>query len=288
METNYKEQIINELVEKNVFEAIGDAISIQDVNYKILYQNKVAIDMIGYHVGEFCYKAYEGRDNVCTDCPLVLTFRDGKVHTGERVNLTKKGELTVEITASAIKVSTGEIIAGIEVVRDITKRKQMEEKLRNSEKQYRDIVDNSLVGIYKTNLKGDILYANEALIKIFEFDSSEEMMAVSVPSLYKNTKDRDILIANLQKTGMVRNFNIEIITKTKKTKNVILSAILEEGTLSGMIMDITELKKVENDLQERIKELEDFYKMAINREVKMKQLKEENEKLKTELSKYKK
>jgi cell shape-determining protein MreC len=52
--------------------------------------------------------------------------------------------------------------------------------------------------------------------------------------------------------------------------------------------DITNQKKIEKDLRARIEELETFYQVSINRELKMKQLKDENEKLKSELSKYKK
>jgi PAS domain S-box-containing protein len=127
---NYKEQIISELVEKGVFEAIGDGISIQDTNYKVLYQNKVHINLVGSHVGEYCYNAYEKREDRCKGCPLADTFKDGEIHTKERSAPTDKGTLYVEITTSAIKVPTGEIIAGIEVVRDITERKKIEGELK--------------------------------------------------------------------------------------------------------------------------------------------------------------
>jgi hypothetical protein len=65
--------------------------------------------------------------------------------------------------------------------------------------------------------------------------------------------------------------------------------------LHTAIRDITERKKSENalkkkekELKERVKELEEFYDMAVGREIRMSQLKEENEELKKELEKYKK
>ncbi|HYA11968.1 MAG TPA: PAS domain-containing protein, partial [Thermodesulfovibrionales bacterium] len=57
-----------------------------------------------------------------------------------------------------------------------TKKMTMAEKaLQESEKKYRDLVNNALVGIYKTNLRGDILYVNKALWRMLEFESQEEM-----------------------------------------------------------------------------------------------------------------
>ncbi len=121
------DQLLKETVNQGIIEAIGDALSIQDTNFKILYQNKKAIKMIGNHIGDYCFKAYENKDSVCENCSLALSFKDGKVRTVERRNPTKK-ELTVEITSSVIKDSTGKIIAGIEVVRNISKRKRLEEE----------------------------------------------------------------------------------------------------------------------------------------------------------------
>ena len=45
---------------------------------------------------------------------------------------------------------------------------------------------------------------------------------------------------------------------------------------------------MEEELKRRIKELEDFYNMAVGRELRMKELKEEIEELKKELEKFKK
>jgi PAS domain-containing protein len=55
------------------------------------------------------------------------------------------------------------------------------ELLKTSEEKYRSLVDNALVGIYKSNLKGEILYVNEALVKMLEFKSPEEFISVEFP-----------------------------------------------------------------------------------------------------------
>jgi PAS domain S-box-containing protein len=52
--------------------------------------------------------------------------------------------------------------------------------------------------------------------------------------------------------------------------------------------NITDRKKIEKELKERIEELEKFYEMSIGRELKMKEFQEEIEGLKSELAQYKK
>lgn len=117
-----------------ILAAIGDGISIQDRNLKVIYQNEIHRGLIGDHLGEFCYEAYEGNKEPCQGCPVVASFEDGKVHTAERSNETDKGTLHVEITASPLISQSGEVVAGIEVVRDVTNRKRMTEEIIRGQK----------------------------------------------------------------------------------------------------------------------------------------------------------
>ena len=125
-------KVIKNWEEMEIIKSIGDAISIQDTNFKILFQNKISKDIVGDHVGEYCYRAYEQRDYICEGCPVAKVFRDGEIHKTERNVPTDRGIEYFEITASPLKDSTGKIMAGVEVGRNITECRLMEEKLRKA------------------------------------------------------------------------------------------------------------------------------------------------------------
>jgi PAS domain S-box-containing protein len=134
---NMEGAVIKAEDEKNktneIIEAIGDGIILQDTDYKIVYQNQIQNKIYGNHNGEYCYKVYEGKDSICEDCPIELSFKDGKIHKAERRIPTDKGILYLELTGSSLKDSTGKIIGGVKVVRNVTEQKRAEEKLRNGE-----------------------------------------------------------------------------------------------------------------------------------------------------------
>lgn len=107
-----------------VIAALGDAVSIQDTDFKILYQNQVSKEIYGDHVGEYCYRGYKNQGQVCEHCHLAQTFADGQIHRVEQSRNTDKGMRYYDKTVSPLKDPSGKIIAGIELVRDITERKK--------------------------------------------------------------------------------------------------------------------------------------------------------------------
>ncbi len=112
-----------------IIAGIGDGISIQDRDYRIIYQNQVLKDIVGDYVGRFCYSVYDSRDEVCEDCPLAASFRDGGIHAAERITTVNGKTMDVDVTASPLKDGSGNIVAGIEVIRDITERKLSERQI---------------------------------------------------------------------------------------------------------------------------------------------------------------
>jgi PAS domain S-box-containing protein len=162
-------QLFKEIVgTEKILEAVGDGITIIDKAYKIIFENEVHRKLFGDNVGKQCYKMYQKRQGICGGCPVALTFKDAKVHTVEREIHTEKGTKYVEITASPLKDSKGNIIAGIEVVRDITERKKVEEKLQFERKQLFSIFDSIDEIVYVTDpVTNRILYTNPFIEKAF-------------------------------------------------------------------------------------------------------------------------
>lgn len=186
---------------------------------------------------------------------------DGKTHEYEFEHRMVHMDSSIRwilTRGNVIKDKAGKPIRMIGTDTDITDLKRTEEALKTSEKEYRNLVDNALVGVYKTNLEGKILYANDALSEIFEFNNPQEMMAKRVFVTYKDPRKREELIKILNKNGSVSNFEIEVITKIGTIKNVLCSASLDGNIISGMITDITERKRSEEELRRYHEHLEDL------------------------------
>ena len=109
--------------------AIGDGICIIDKNFIVNYQNHIHQTSMGYHVGEHCYSGYTSNDTICEGCLVNMAFIDGRAHNAER-SYPSNGELRYcETTASPLRDADDRIVAGIEIVRDITSRKKIESDL---------------------------------------------------------------------------------------------------------------------------------------------------------------
>lgn len=139
--SNAKEDYLS--VVEEIFGAIVDGISIQDTGFRVMYQNPAQKRLTGDRLGELCYMAYANQECVCDGCPLERTFRDGNDHVLEKNGRNRRGNYSIEIKTSALKNPDGQIIAGIEVVRDISDRGRAEKKLCQAEARYRSIFEQS-------------------------------------------------------------------------------------------------------------------------------------------------
>ncbi|MDM8516041.1 ABC transporter substrate binding protein [Desulfobacterales bacterium HSG16] len=140
---------------------------------------------------------------------------------------------------------------------NIIRRKQAEEKLRQSEKKYRGIFDNATEGIFQTSRGGKIVEANDALARIMGFDSSRVLMqhVTNVKhQIYAEPEKRDELLMLIEKHGYVKGFETKFIRKDGIIIHVSINihAILDTRNnilyYEGILDDITD-KKQTQDLQ---------------------------------------
>ena len=116
---------------QSIINSIEYGISIVDRDYNILYQSQPSTRDNSYHLGEKCYRAFEGREEICEGCPVEKAFKDGKSHTAERKVIRASGEVFhVESTSNPLKDEKGKVTSCLEVSRNITERKQMNEAIQ--------------------------------------------------------------------------------------------------------------------------------------------------------------
>ncbi len=131
----YRKLVEEELrLEKNklqsVIDAMEDGLTIQDLDYNIVYQNNVVKNIFGVRLGYKCYSSYESKDTICDGCPVEMVYKDGKPHISERKVVIPSGEIVyVENIASPIKDSSGKIVYCLEICRNVTERKNHESQI---------------------------------------------------------------------------------------------------------------------------------------------------------------
>jgi len=190
-----------------------------------------------------------------------LVNEHGSCSIDVQVHTRDGGTKWVSNNVRAVRDESGNILCFEGFIQDITPQKRAEEELKNhrdhleqlveertsalteSEKKYRDLVDNALVGVYQTTLDGRILYLNDQFCRMLGFASPEEIDSSS--PFYKRAGEREALVKTLLRGGRVKGYEVELTTKTGRPINVLLSATLKGGVISGMALDITERKRAE-------------------------------------------
>jgi two-component system cell cycle sensor histidine kinase/response regulator CckA len=141
-------------------------------------------------------------------------------------------------------------------VSDITEQNQLEEALSKSEKKYREITENMLVGVYQVTLDGKLLFANKKMSEIFGYDSTKELIAAinSVEELYARSEERKTITDEIIGKGFIKNKAVEFKRKDGQYVWIKLNTrrtINNDGTiiLEGLMEDVTEFKKMEEQLR---------------------------------------
>lgn len=112
-----------------VVECLGEGITIKDLDYKIIYQNRAMTEQFGDHTGSPCYKMF-GLDEPCPSCPTIKTMKDGHAHTSSREYRVNDTTLYIESTASLLRDSRGIVTGTFEIIRDISRHIKNERTIR--------------------------------------------------------------------------------------------------------------------------------------------------------------
>jgi histidine kinase len=160
---------------QTLFEEVPCQISVQDRDFRIIQVNRVFQERFGDRLGEYCYRAYKGRDEVCPVCAVEGTFQDGKPHFSEEVVLGKDGNpVYILVSTSPIFNEKGEVVAAIEMSTDITQVRLLEEELKRSEEKYRTLFNSDPNPIFVLDFNTlEIQDANERALNFYGYEKGE-------------------------------------------------------------------------------------------------------------------
>jgi PAS domain S-box-containing protein len=173
--------------------------------------------------------------------------------SGEVIGYKKDGTpMTVLLSASLVRNSAGKPICIMDSFIDITERKKMEEDLRIKE----SAIDSCIDGIGISDLEGNILYVNDAALRMWGAEDASEVIGRSVLALAQSQEEAlEILKSVMEKGGW--SGEVPGFRKDGTPITVHLSASLvrnEKGDpicMMDSFVDITDRKKMEEELRIR-------------------------------------
>lgn len=219
-------------------------------------------------IGKKCYELVHKIDTFYQNCPLKRSLSSGKRETNE---YEKNGQF-FNVAVDPIKNSSGEIVAFIHIMRDLTDYKTVEQKLKKSEEKYRAIVDNAVEAI--VIVQDEIIkYANPYALKLSGF-KEEEVIGRNYLE-FVHPEDRAIAQKLYREimTSTVSTSHINVFRIFDKEGNVRWVEVngvcidYEEGKADlSFLRDITDLKKAETEKNEMLNQLTHLQKIeAIGR-----------------------
>jgi hypothetical protein len=248
---------------KRLFEDLGDAVFVTKVGGNemgnILEVNNAAVRQTGYSREELLsmniirdlYIAGSGGISV-SDWEEKL--RNGEIVTTVENKRRKNGsEYWTEVIVTYI-VFKGEA-ASLSINHDITERVKGEERLKNSERKYRNLIENIEEGIMSVDLNERVIFSNPIAAKIFGL-TEKELLGKSIMDFTNHKEFKKITEETLiRSTGVSSKY--ELIIKRKDGAKAIIavtsSPLYDENKEHigsfGILQDITERKLTELKLK---------------------------------------
>ena len=265
-----REKVQNDLWQEKerlsiTLKSISDAVIATDKSGKIIIMNETAEHLTGCKLLEskdmFLEKTFNVKEYPCRNFSDILNI--SKEHYGldtfsEQVTLLSSSgaEYIVSNSISPIIKDDGDIIGIILIFKDITEKSRIEKQLVVSENKFRNLFNNSVLGIFRSLPEGKFLDVNPAFAQIFKYESTQDVINSITnisEQLYSNPDDRKLILEKLQTGSGSGIFELKFKAKDGQIITGNLSIRIEKDNtgeisyLEGFVEDITERKNAEEN-----------------------------------------
>ncbi len=215
-------------------------------------------DVIGKSFGDFM--ASKSRKKFRKAFPIFLSRGNIENITFEMIR--KDGSMIIaRYNGISVKNENGNILRTHCIMEDITEKYSSQNKLAESEKKYKNIIEEALDGFVVTNLKGQIKEVNYSATKLTGY-SEKEMLNLNISDLEVDFKLLEILakIKNLLISGSNR-MHSKLLRKDGLIIDVELTLKLanDKKNIHTFIKDVTYRKQLEIKLNSSLTELNSLF-----------------------------
>jgi len=232
-----------------------DIIYACDASGRFTFANPFAVELMGYPEHEILgrhfltlirgdYRAaaekFYGRQFVGRVLDTYFEF-PAVVKSGEVLWLGQHVQLIIERDA---------VVGFQAIARDITKEKDAEARLRESEAAYRSLVEEASLGIYRSTIDGRVLEANMALARMLGYDSPSDVIALpGTTEFFADPADRAPLVETLLRSGCVTGVDLN----WKRRDGSPLTARISSRVVRGAGEVVTAVEVIVEDVTERLR-----------------------------------
>ncbi len=226
-----------------------------------------AEELLGRHIGDW-HATEEGRALAVEATRRVLYHaRHGQIES----ELLHKDGSRVPYLFTGVRLDTPEGPMMLGVGFDISERQAAEERVRASEEKYRDIFNNSPVGIFRSSVEGRFLEANPTMARMLGYESREALLEGVTDlarDIYPSPAERQRLLDALAREPGGVSMEIEFKRRDGSPFHAIINATLqmdEEGRpafLDGTLEDITERRRAEERLRQSEHKFSQLFRLS--------------------------
>ncbi len=247
-----------------IMNAMEDGVYIVNKDYDVEYANPVLISEFGNFEGKKCFQYLHDNEEACEACRIQEVLAGSTIR---REWFSPRNNRVYELLDTPLRKPDGSICK-LEIFRDITERKRMEDALRQSEDKYRSIVETAGEGILLTDVKGTVTFVNRQGAMMLGYDG-EELLGKSVFELV--TGEDLARLEVLWQTGADLSGHYEAMVHRKGGSPVwllinVTPVFDSEQRFSGilaMATDISALKQTEDRLRESQSWLQTLFESSL-------------------------
>ena len=205
-------------------------------------------------------KLYRGDDR------LVIEHGKPKLNYEEPQTTPDGSKIWLKTNKVPMKDAEGTIYAVLGTYEDITERKQMEERLRESETGFRLLYNNTPAMLYSIDRKGKLVNVSDYWLSVMGYSREEVIGKKSTDFLTEESRTyaTEVVLPEFMESGSCYNVEYQYVKKNGQIIDCILSAISEKDDQGNMlrsmaaITNITKRKQAERENERMLGEVKKF------------------------------